>query len=299
MKFTSNALALVTIATATSAGAFTPAGKKAPSSIKTEASRAAANEAGPKKPIYDPLGLYPESAPERKSGLIRPLEEETDNNKAVVDPLHLYKDDAEVSNNVEMSASLPFLKRPEALDGSMAGDRGFDPFNFSSNADKLAFYRSSELKHARLAMLAAAGWPLAELFHGGFAEKWNLPVALNAHDKVPSVLNGGLGNVSPVFWVAALAAAAAVETFSGSVGETQSQDLGFDPLGLSGKKGTNRARFMEESELFNGRLAMLAITGFAIQEWFTNNSVVDAIPIFFKPLNVAVEQLLSSGTPSV
>ena len=52
---------------------------------------------------------------------------------------------------------------------------------------------------------------------------------------------------------------------------------------------------MEESELFNGRLAMLAITGFAIQEWFTGNSVVDAIPVFFKPLSVVMEQILSSG----
>ena len=30
------------------------------------------------------------------------------------------------------SASVPFLEKPAALDGSMAGDVGFDPFGFSN-----------------------------------------------------------------------------------------------------------------------------------------------------------------------
>jgi hypothetical protein len=259
-----------------------------------------ANDAGQesfKNALFDPFGLYSKDAPERKNGMLQPLEADPVDFqiKEVTDPLNLYQDTAQVSTNVEMSASLPFLKRPAALDGSMAGDRGFDPFNFSSNSDALAWYRNSELKHARLAMLAAVGWPLAELFHNGFAEDWGLPQALNAQDRVPSVLNGGLGDVSPMFWVAALAAAAIIETSHGAVGEIQSPNLGFDPLGLSGNHNDERAKFMEESELFNGRLAMLAITGFAIQEWFTNDSVVDAIPIFFKPMNIALEQLLSAA----
>jgi len=193
---------------------------------------------------------------------------------------------------IEMSASLPFLKRPEFLDGSLAGDRGFDPFNFADSRNALLKYRNSELKHARLAMLAAVGWPTAELCHETIANAWELPGALNLHDRVPSLLNGGLGNVSPIFWVAALAVAATIEALTGAVGEIQSANLGFDPLGLA-KRG--RERFMEESELFNGRLAMLAITGFAAQEWFTGNSVVDAIPILFKPLNIAVGELLMTG----
>jgi len=53
-------------------------------------------------------------------------------------------------------------------------------------------------------------------------------------------------------------------------------------------------RYMEEGELFNGRLAMLAITGFAIQESFLNSAVVDQIPIFFKPMNVVFEQLMNA-----
>ena len=38
---------------------------------------------------------------------------------------------------------------------------------------------------------------------------------------------------------------------------------------------------MEENELFNGRLAMLAITGYAFQEAAWGTPVVDQTPLFF------------------
>ena len=42
------------------------------------------------KPIYDPLGLYPEISPERTSGLIQPLEKPVEvANQLVTDPLNL------------------------------------------------------------------------------------------------------------------------------------------------------------------------------------------------------------------
>jgi hypothetical protein len=313
MKFST--LAISTLLS--SAAAFSPLGStQKPVSKTSKYDAAVASLDGTtttSKPLFDPLGLYPKDSPERVAGLIQPLEASVEANQQaqLLDPLGLYASSS--LSLAEPSASLPFLPRPAHLDGSLPGDRGFDPFNFASNPDNLLKYRNSELKHARLAMLAAVGWPLAELFHKSLADSWQLPNALNLHDRVPSVLNGGLGNVSPIFWVAALAAAALVETFSGAVGQIQSADLGFDPLGLSSSKDLvfdplgmsssssssskedGRGRFLAESELFNGRLAMMAITGFAIQEWFTGNSVVDAIPVFFKPFNVVMEQLLASG----
>ena len=287
---------------ASNADAFSPANGKNAAAVKTTSAKydAAVPTVDGNKPIFDPLGLYPRDAPEREAGLIQPLEMAVEPKRALLDPLGLYEKQASSPSDAttrtldERSASLPFLSRPLHLDGSMAGDRGFDPLGLAANPDNLLKLRNSELKHARLAMLAAAGWPLAELFHPNIAHAWHLPNALNLHDRVPSVLNGGLGNVSPIFWVAALAAAATVEAFSGAAGEIQSADLGFDPLNLS-KKGGSSKRFLQESELFNGRLAMLAITGFAMQEFVTGNSVVDAIPIFFKPFNVVMEQLLASG----
>lgn len=47
-----------------------------------------------------------------------------------------------------MSQSLPFMARPDALDGSLAGDVGFDPLGFAKSKDDLMRYREAEVKHA-------------------------------------------------------------------------------------------------------------------------------------------------------
>ena len=51
------------------------------------------------------------------------------------------------------SQALPFMARPAALDGSLAGDVGFDPLGFAKSSEDLMNYREAEVKHARLAML--------------------------------------------------------------------------------------------------------------------------------------------------
>jgi len=53
----------------------------------------------------------------------------------------------------EMSVSMPFLKRPTNLDGTHAGDIGFDPLGLSENLDMYTMMEA-EVRHARLAMLA-------------------------------------------------------------------------------------------------------------------------------------------------
>jgi hypothetical protein len=47
------------------------------------------------------------------------------------------------------SQALPFLPRPAYLDGSLAGDVGFDPFGFAKSESDLMNYREAEVKHAR------------------------------------------------------------------------------------------------------------------------------------------------------
>merc|ERR1711920_509138 len=70
------------------------------------------------------------------------------------------------------------LAAKSALDGSMVADYGFDPLNFAAidlnlgSAEEklrpkslvLRDYREAELRHGRLAMLAALAWPVQELF---------------------------------------------------------------------------------------------------------------------------------------
>ncbi len=264
----------------------------------------------PEKAIFDPLGLYPPNSPERMAGLIQPLETTTfadalrgeddtnnpdeDTKKQVFDPLRLYKDQSQVvspssetTSTMMMSASLPFLPRPALLDGTLPGDRGFDPFNFASDANALQWQRKAELKHGRLAMLAAVGWPMAELFHMNLAEAFDLPYSLASGGRVPSILNDGLAHADfPLFWVAVLSAAAAIEILE-SVGESQYPvEMGIETSSFLGDGGSGYnmlgeeaeekpSHFMQEAEIFNGRLGMLAITAFAIQECLQNSAVVN------------------------
>lgn len=300
MKFTTVSI-LAFLSTTAAFSPFGAGGPKPATTSKTSSSKAASfveDELKKQKSIFDPLGLYPKTSPERVAGIIQPLETPLEKDDKIVDPLSLYQDKSEVSENADRSASLPFLKRPQMLDGTLPGDRGFDPFNFSSDASALQWYRDSELRHSRIAMLAAVGWPLAELFHKNIATNFGLEPALTETGKVPSVLNGGLLTLtSPLFWVAAISATAALE-FLSTKNQNSTGDYGFDPLGLGGKTDKQKF-FMSEAELFNGRLAMLAITGFALQEFFTNTAVINQTPIFFKPFADVASQLLESGAPGI
>ena len=155
----------------------------------------------------------------------------------------------------ENSASVPFLTRPAALDGSMVGDVGFDPLGFSAKYP-LNWLREAELKHGRVAMLATLGTIVQEFVQLPFPATSN-PVATEAFFQVPA---GGLWQIFVFCGV--------IEHFSNDFkmsGETMFSNgrkpgaLGFDPLGF-GKNPAALARY-ELAELKNGRLAMLAISG--------------------------------------
>ena len=255
-------------------------------------------------------------------------------------------------NQPELKSPLPWMERPTYLDGTLAGDVGFDPLSFTTKYSEgvkfslllnefdskdtefifgpntqdakrsLTWMREAEVKHARLAMLAAAGWPLAELWHGGLSRLLGLPYALEAtQGRSLSVLNGGLGEVAPFLFLVFLAISAVeVSTLDQVYGLTATGatmkkdgrvvmksytpgDCGFDPLNLYGWYGSqmpvmvkleadadpeyrmrweaNARKEMETAEIKNGRLAMLAITGYAFQEFVWGTPVVDQTPIFF------------------
>jgi hypothetical protein len=112
------------------------------------------------------------------------------------------------------SKAIPFLKQPALLDGSMIGDVGFDPFDLAENPILLGNYREAEIRHCRIAMLGAAGWPLSELFDRSLANTFNLQPVVDANDRAPSILNGGLGKISPYYWVTILAVAAFIEAYT-------------------------------------------------------------------------------------
>lgn len=213
---------------------------------------------------------------------------------------------------------------PAYLDGSLPGDAGFDPWGLvalaspTADTDKFArtaadrdakmsamapeeqtqalkWMRESEIKHARLAMLAAAGWPLAELFSGEGLARQGL-----TNGRAPSLFNGHLFDFLPALVV--IFAPIAYLEFTNK-DRLPEGDYGFDPMGLAGeqqpygafpfdaflKKKTplDAVRYakdmdaMKLAEIKNGRLAMMAITGMAVQEFVWGTPVVQQTPFFF------------------
>jgi len=228
---------------------------------------------------------------------------------------------AAVQKAPRTSLALPFMNAPAILDGTLAGDMGFDPLGFADCRENLLVYREAEVKHARLAMLAAAGWPLAELYHKSIASSAGLPSILNTDGRNPSVLNGFTGPVSASFVVAAFAMVGLVEGGTlksqyispqdfnqrpASFAQKESEGLvsggyNFDPLNLYNffGPGEEGRQIMRTSELKNGRLAMMAITGMAIQEAMLKKPVVDQTPLFFKPIWESVAALLTGDVPAL
>ena len=198
---------------------------------------------------------------------------------------------------IAMSQALPFLSRPMALDGSLAGDVGFDPLGFAKSESDLMNYREAEVKHARLAMLAAAGWPLSELFDKKIALALGMDPLLDGSDRVPSLLNGGLGKVSPAYWVGCIGVAAIIDIFGTLRMKSDKEGMVPGDFGLrlgypSTEAGQQR---MQLAEIKNGRLAMIAVFGFAIQEFVSKQGVIDETPLFFFPLLQTLHNYANSG----
>eukprot|EP00429_Kryptoperidinium_foliaceum_P064389 CAMPEP_0176068252 /NCGR_PEP_ID=MMETSP0120_2-20121206/34069_1 /TAXON_ID=160619 /ORGANISM="Kryptoperidinium foliaceum, Strain CCMP 1326" /LENGTH=233 /DNA_ID=CAMNT_0017401871 /DNA_START=98 /DNA_END=799 /DNA_ORIENTATION=+ len=188
----------------------------------------------------------------------------------------------------EMSKAIPFVPRPKLLDGTLAGDVGFDPFGFAG-ADKqsLVYMREAEIKHSRLAMLAVVGWPLAELWDKPLADELGLPSLLTKTGESPSLLNGGLDKVDVAYWVAVAALAGIVELENADAKEAKGKDYvpgdcNFDPLKLFPEDKAGQMA-MQTKEIKHGRIAMMAILGFAIQEAIYGTPVVAETPFFFQP----------------
>jgi hypothetical protein len=164
----------------------------------------------------------------------------------------------------------------------LVGNKGFDPLGFATSMKTLKTYREAELKHGRLAMLAALGWPVSELFHPYLSKLVGssdlLVKADGLPEKVPSLLNGGLESINPIFFLAVIIFSGAVESVAINKIRVQDYtpgDLGFDPLNIYRSVGSaEKQRELELKELNNGRLAMIAITGYAAQEFVTKVSVV-------------------------
>ena len=130
-------------------------------------------------------------------------------------------------------------------------DYGFDPLGFAKVSyprfglpeDELLRtnnLRDAELRHGRLAMLAAAAWPIQELVHPSLAKLAGAPELLS-DGRSPSILNGGLvAGPVPAFLLATAAAIGYLDVQAeAKKAEYPAEDwipgyYGFDPLNIVG-----------------------------------------------------------------
>mmetsp|Transcript_32169 Transcript_32169/g.72262 ORF Transcript_32169/g.72262 Transcript_32169/m.72262 type:complete len:226 (-) Transcript_32169:53-730(-) len=169
--------------------------------------------------------------------------------------------------------AVPFLQRPPALDGTLAGDVGFDPVGFSNYID-LRWLREAELKHGRVCMLGVTGLIAQEFV--------TLPMFQNGKTPVDDFFVVPAAGLWQVFF-----AIGAIEFFTNGFKLTpgdmfsegrEAGDLGFDPLGC-GKNPEALAR-RRLVEVKNGRLAMIAFGGMLHQQLLTKQGTIEQLVNF-------------------
>jgi len=143
---------------------------------------------------------------------------------------------------------LPGVNPPKHLDGSLPGDVGFDPLGLGADPERLKWYVEAEKTNGRWAMAAVAGILGQELLGRG---KWfeagaaDYGIPNSALLAIEFTVLGFLETKRYIGWK---------ET--GTSGFINS--FPFDPLSMNSK--TNATK-----EVKNGRLAMVAFVGFAVQ----------------------------------
>jgi len=167
------------------------------------------------------------------------------------------------------------------LPGNIAPFGDFDPAGFVAkdavSVLEVKRIRESELTHGRLAMVGVVGFLVHDAQINFLSGGTVTGLAINQWNELPT-LEG-----EAIFLAIGLAEAyRAVYGWEVPSGSTLFQlkstyepgNLGFDPLGL---RPSNAAEYksLQEKELSNGRLAMIAATGFVVQQEIFRTPVWD------------------------
>jgi light-harvesting complex II chlorophyll a/b binding protein 3 len=148
---------------------------------------------------------------------------------------------------------------------------GFDPLSLTNDDTKL-----KEIKNGRLAMIGMLGLEIQNHVTGqspiaNLAAHWDAPLQANIFTSGVAMFATSGSKERPLWFVGAHSPSYLTGEFPG--------DRGFDPFGLAADPKTY-AR-MRVSEIFHGRLAMLAVLGAIAQEasgkgpWYTGADEAD------------------------
>lgn len=146
-------------------------------------------------------------------------------------------------------------------------------------------FREAEIRHGRLAMLAAVIWPLQELI-----DRAILPV-----EEYTFTIIYGEGTTLPflvLLMTLIMMLLGYLDIFASQIkaGETGDAFLPgecfWDPLSVLDGAPEHMKRRMQERELMNGRIAMVAVALYALQEAITHRPLIDLQwnQMFFEPV---------------
>ena len=162
------------------------------------------------------------------------------------------------------------LPDPDSSGSNMANINNFDPNTTKPRPRALILrdYREAEIRHGRLAMLAAIIWPLQEMLDQLLLdpEQWSPllygPITLPYFPLIMTFIMLNLGYLDIY--------SQAIKDRD-SIGEAfLPGDCFWDPLKILEGAPDSMKRNMQERELFNGRVAMLAIALFIWEEAITH-----------------------------
>mmetsp|Transcript_21805 Transcript_21805/g.36473 ORF Transcript_21805/g.36473 Transcript_21805/m.36473 type:complete len:251 (-) Transcript_21805:300-1052(-) len=189
----------------------------------------------------------------------------------------------------DRSIALPFDAYPPGLDGTLAGDVGFDPAGFSNNPPRawliggeersLKWYREAEIVHGRVAMLAVIGMLFPSYFHFAGNPDIGVPAdafaELNPYKALSTVPEEGLWQITLVIFGIELARIKRVIRGDKEAGDLGLGQTGFNPFGFE----YSEEEYFEKQvqEIKHGRLAMFGILGMLLQASASGQGVVQQL----------------------
>lgn len=172
----------------------------------------------------------------------------------------------EFSSKLALSAeskALPFMEAPAALDGTYAGDVGFDPFKFTEVFD-IKWMREAELKHGRICQLAWLGFVATDLGLKLPGDMHQVS-SVAAHDVATQ--DGAMQQLLLWIGLAESISAIAVSQMMWEGSGRAPGDFGLDTFKLSSTP--EKKEFYELAEITHCRLAMFAFSGVVTQAVLT------------------------------
>ena len=171
------------------------------------------------------------------------------------------------SNIRNPSQACPFMECPSKLDGSLVGDVGFDPMLISDTLPDLQWARTAELKHGRIAQLAAVGFLWQETFGPTLLRTVPGYENFDVRDPIAAIGKVPLAASAQVFLAIAIVELA---TISNTYGDGEPGNLGWGEEFLKKQCPTpEKVADMKLKEITHCRLGMVAFAGMIAETYLT------------------------------